>query len=132
MLKPLEEWICDVCGQVIESEEEGYLIWKRNDKSKAGSFKIIHHVKCDLDDHGSSLPLDSVTGSAGLSRLLAFWTTGPLQTRLFDADHDDIADSSELVDLIRRLHVPYYEEARQYFAKEKVLRDNSNANEVAP
>jgi len=27
MLQPLKQWFCDVCGEVIEDPEDGYVLW---------------------------------------------------------------------------------------------------------
>jgi hypothetical protein len=127
MLKPLKQWLCDGCGEVIESPEQGCLewLWNEDDDSKAHCFRIVH-----LDSYSphKSSPhcyhyedqwnradgrLDRYVGGGGLTTLLAF------------LDHDSctvstgprVTDVRELVEIIRRLHVPYYEEARRHFRK---------------
>ena len=47
-LEPLEQWICDRCGQVIESPEQGMVEWlQEKDETvpyyRAYGFHIIHH-----------------------------------------------------------------------------------------
>lgn len=132
MLKPLEQWICDHCDDVIERPSDGYVIWNRSSERGDHSFKVIHHVKCDHHDHSSSLPLRECVGAGGLSKLLSFWSAGPIMRHLGQSQSDSIEDDDEFVDLVRRLHVPYYEEARQHFTDEQLLSDLSDANKYYP
>jgi hypothetical protein len=106
MLMPLKQWICDTCGEIIESPEHGWLEWRQDENHKAFDFNIVHHIEhsprklgggdCypfkDLSSH-----LDRYVGEDGLPHLLC----------LLDEDiHINPVDG---------LQVPYYEEARQYF-----------------
>ncbi|MDH5468489.1 MAG: hypothetical protein OEY25_13820, partial [Candidatus Aminicenantes bacterium] len=46
MLEPLKQWICDSCGQVIKTPEDGYVEWLVESEETSFSFqygfKIIH------------------------------------------------------------------------------------------
>ncbi|WP_054749993.1 hypothetical protein [Ruminiclostridium josui] len=42
-LKPLGQWICDVCGEVIQSPKDGYVQWNRNLNQEIDDFVIVHH-----------------------------------------------------------------------------------------
>lgn len=33
-MEPLKQWICDVCGQVIENNEDAYVVWGRDESGK--------------------------------------------------------------------------------------------------
>lgn len=81
-LKPLEEFICDVCGEIINSPKEGYVIWRsdRDHDRLQYDFKIIHQMICDDRSCGNSMPLKKFLGVDGLSYLLAFYSLGPLKT----------------------------------------------------
>lgn len=41
-MKPLEQFLCDECGQPIEKPEQGWLEWLVIDEQKQG-FRIVHH-----------------------------------------------------------------------------------------
>lgn len=41
-LIPLEQWICNGCGNAIESVDDGYLEWVDNEERKAHGFFIFH------------------------------------------------------------------------------------------
>jgi len=131
MLKPLEQWICDVCGNVIDSPSKGYVIWK-NDFEGESSFKIIHHGKCDLKDHILSVSLENLLGTDGLTYLMSFLSVGPIKIGNGMSRNSNIADMHEFVDLVRRLQTPHYEEARQYFSDPEVLEQFSDGNEYYP
>jgi hypothetical protein len=43
-LKPLEEFLCDSCGEVIRTLAEGWLEWLEDPASlKDYDFRIVHH-----------------------------------------------------------------------------------------
>ena len=132
MSKPLTTWYCDVCGEIIGSPQEGYVIWKTSDVPKSHSFKIIHQGKCDLKDHPASAALEDFLGDNGLTYLLSHLSAGPLIASRNGGGHRSVADIHEFVDLIRRLQIPYYEQARRKFSLAEVRNDFSDANEVYP
>lgn len=117
-LKPLKQWICDYCGQVIEKPEDGWLEWKSDLAHGLGphAFRIVHHKPhspvggCYYTDRMPRYPtnvsddhLRQFVGPAGLLGLLDF----------FDARHWGVAaNSADLAEIIRRLHVPGYEQKR--------------------
>lgn len=132
-LEPLQEWICEGCGQKIESANEGILEWC-NEPAKGGNhpkrygFKIVHgdlldpstgrEISCShYKGHGSPphsySALASFVGDLGLNYLLGLLDPG----RHHDPDYSgpEVKDLREWTELVRRLHVPYYEEARRYW-----------------
>lgn len=134
MLKPLEQFICDHCGQVIESPKDGYVEWltynDEHGKYKAKEFRIVHH-------HGASPYKHTRAGcykhenTLGRSDIDLKWY---LDTKfqqilcLLDLDfiHDpdgnigcQIENFKEFTQFARRITIPYYEEARQYFEQVK-------------
>ena len=132
MLKPLEEWICDVCGDVIPSAEKGYVIWQTDNDLRPYNFKIIHQGRCDLKHFNSSWELQGFLGDFGICHLLTFLTPGPIKRRLGDNGKDSPKNIDEFVDFFRRVQTPYYEEARRRFANHQLLEDNSDENQLAP
>lgn len=130
--QPLTKWRCDVCGELIEGIDRGYVIWRGTSKSGGPyEFKIIHQAKCDDNSYTSSGALNDFVGADGLAKLLSFLSVGPLKTAQGQSTRV-VGDLDELVDFIRRVQTPYYEEARQRFSEEKVLEHFSDSNEVAP
>lgn len=112
-LVPLKQWYCDNCGEVINKPEDGWLEWYNN-RDEIGNnrgYRIVHHdKKCMYDDKSlfaenklvSDMHLSSYIGPDGLISLLSY------------IESNRAKDNSELVEIIRRLHIPYYEEARKY------------------
>jgi hypothetical protein len=112
-------WICDTCGGIIKLSEDGWVEWCKPVKNgKVGrrgqDFRLVHHTKsrdqeskCQFDDHDRQfmvldLPLDSFLGSNGLMRLLALVA-------------DRKVKSKEVLEMIKRLHIPGYEHTRLHF-----------------
>ncbi len=133
MLKPLEQWICDVCGEVIEKPEDGYVVWNedRGDEYQYFGFTVIHQSRCDNDKLPNSLPVTDFLGELGLAVLISKLSAGPVINR--NREHSSagrVKDVDGFVDFFRRMQVPYYEEARRYFNDPEFLEDYYDSNEV--
>lgn len=112
-------WRCDTCGETIDSAEHGWVEWKAVDTGgqfrKVG-FRLVHSFPNGRGDGGcmyndrhfasneslSDLPLDSFLGPDGLMQLLEYTSDNP-------------ASADELLEMIKRLHIPGYEQARRHF-----------------
>ncbi len=133
MLTPIQQFVCDSCGQLIEKPEDGWFEWLENTKTKAYGFRIVHHLKsCQYSGHPSDLSdtdLVDVLGPNGLPKLYRFIDAGPM--------HDpkrtyvpEVRDLREFMEILRRLTIPYYEEARLYWNDAKHDNYFDGANEV--
>jgi len=114
MLKPLEEFICDVCGGVIEDLEKGILNADSNETMQYHNFSIVHQGKCDSRAKHVSFHLNSVVGPNSIGTLINLIHSGPVADPKGTGEIE-IADHVEFAEIMRRLQVPYYDEARQYF-----------------
>lgn len=117
-----KQWFCDVCGQTIETAEQGYVIWKNEDDTPMHSWKIIHQGKCDLRDHDSSAALVDFLGVEGLNVALSYLDPGPLRAGE-RGPRSSIPKLKEFVDFIRRVQIPYYDLARVRFNNPSVVED---------
>lgn len=135
VLKPLKQWFCDRCGEVIAKPEDGLLHW-RTTNGKVHSFEILHRpyvsprggdrppvpggaYGCFPPNIESDPLLKGMLGSRGLAALLAEMDPGAY----FAADGDAIGaveDIRNWVETIRRLHIPFYEQARRYFKRARL------------
>lgn len=123
-MEPLKQWVCDVCGKVIESPDDGYVVWGENAEGKIDKIRILHRntsigdcaVGCDHDRYRypMSLPLESFLGDEGMVRFLSMIDPGP---DFCENYKERIADKRLLLETFRRLQLPYYEEARLYWPK---------------
>jgi hypothetical protein len=128
---PLSTWYCDVCGNSITDYKKGYVIWKSN--INGFGFKIIHQGTCDQREYISSNALEQFLGPKGLSYCLKFLSAGPIiHNNAGSSNMPDLPDMSEYADFVRRVQVPYYEQARRYFSDHDLLADYSDANEFYP
>ncbi|MEA4947064.1 MAG: hypothetical protein VB058_05825 [Oscillospiraceae bacterium] len=139
-MKPLKQWVCDVCGELIEKPEDGYVIWKCDDKdSSISDIKIVHtsimmddgKIKgCDFDDYNypCSMDLSRFLGADGAAYLLSFLDLGPH----IPTERCRVKDMPKFVDFFRRVQLPYYEEARIFW--QKAYNDGffNGANEIWP
>lgn len=130
-MKPTpDKWICDVCGEEIKSVNDGYLIWAKSDEHYDYDFLIIHQSKCDThqDKYVNSLPLSMLVGQDGLSYLLSFVSDGPYHLGEDQVSKKKVVSIDEFVDLVRRLHLPYYEQARHKFGIPEVMNFYSDSS----
>lgn len=129
--EPLTAWTCDTCGETIAAVEDGYVIWRdKLDPLRYHDFRIIHQGRCDpKGPYSSSLPLQDFLGPEGLTMMLAWLTVGPLKN---EEPSNRVENFAEFVDLVRRVQIPYYEQARLRFHDSEVESDMSDANEFYP
>ncbi len=148
MLEPLKQFYCDECGEVIESPNDGFVEWleiqdKENGKITANGFRIVHRVtkspfqktsregcyKYGKSDYRADNELYYILEQSH-QFIYSFLDLGFI--------HDSecrignrIVDYKSFVDFAKRLTIPYYEEARMYFAE--ALRDGqfSDSNEIS-
>lgn len=135
-------WRCDACGQPILSVDDGWVEWLNGSavEESEGSLhdlRLVHHRNasprpdsknaCYHDEDRwyaakrytvSDLQLRYFVGPDGLVNLLAF-----LSDKRF-------ADPNEVLEMIKRLHIPQYEEARLSF--DAALADGAFEIRTAP
>lgn len=134
MLKPLENWICDHCGDVIDSAAKGYVEWI-DSGGHASEFKIIHaggQCHHHLQRAGlSDSSLKDFVGPLGLVNLLRVLDVGTYHNPTFSGPHIAQPEIRPYVEVFRRLHLPYYEEARLYWGDAIQDGEFDGINEVA-
>jgi hypothetical protein len=121
MLKSLQEWICDTCGEVIASPNDGWVEWKES-KGKRHHFRIVHNLRhtryaatggtCQYSrqERDGDLYLSEMVGKVGLVRLMSWIDVGEWHQDEYAGP--GVFSLREWTILVRRLHLPYYEEAR--------------------
>lgn len=139
-LKPLAQFVCDTCGGLIESPDQGYVEWVTdNGRNSAREFHIVHHAlysplkpvrNCYQHKLGGCLALTDFLGADGLVEMLSFLDTGEILQPEYRGHH--VADLREWVEFARRLFVPYYEEARRFWSRAAEAGHFEGANEVSP
>lgn len=134
----LQTWICDACSEPITDPAKALVTWKNyGEHYWYQSFLIVHKSidgrRCDpgaQSGYNSSLDLDMFLGPEGLTMLLSWLSIGPLKggggTRIAPEGLD------AYVDLVRRVQIPHYEEARSKFGDEDTEHWLGDANEYYP
>lgn len=120
-LIPLKQWICDSCGELIEKSEDGWWEYLHDRKTELVSgFRIVHAGgPCYYNEQEfrqknisvGSTPLDHKLTSDGFGHMLHRLELS--QTEKIK-EHYKITDFTEIM---RRLYLPYWEEARLYWEK---------------
>ena len=125
MMAPLEQWTCDVCGELIRAPREGMLQWLSGAGELARGFRIVHNAgfsprgprnDCYYESKTqqfADMHLADMLGAKGLVDVLSFLDPGPFHVPEYRGPR--VADLREFAEIMRRLFVPYYEEARQYW-----------------
>jgi hypothetical protein len=135
MQEPLKAWICDECGEIIGDARDGFVEWLSGRTFPPGStdsvqegphgFRIVHVTsaspresrggECYKYSHSperQDLPLKNFLGADGLVQLLSKVDVGEFHDP--DRRERPAKDLREWATLVRRLQLPYYEEARLY------------------
>jgi|SRR5699024_333167 len=103
-------WICDRCGEKINTFDDGYIEWLRDMQSnKLDKFHLVHNKEGCLYNEtigtskGYSVPgnhLKYFLGEDGLMRFLEI------------LDNEHLVNPFDLVELIKRTQISGYEQAR--------------------
>lgn len=113
----LDQFICDTCNQIIKNYEDGAIEWispydENGKQLPSNSFRICHkNSNCytiyHKDPFGVSRQLVDFNGEMKIINLL----------EMIDRDNCvfELNGLSEYIELFRRLTIPHYEEARQYW-----------------
>lgn len=136
MATPLTVWKCDTCGDDITKPGTALVTYRRDDDNRAYDFRLVHKNidghRCDPDNaHGfeASIELHSLLGADGLTDLLSLLSAGPLKSTPGEVR---VADLDGYVDLVRRVQIPWYEEARPYWGTEYTGELVAGANATYP
>lgn len=121
---PLKQFICDTCGGVIEKIEDGWFEWLSENDPKGlryKNFRICHHEeKCMLlanDPDVCDGHLEDYLNEDGHLHLLSMLHPGDYASDKYDGPR--VLEMGEFMEIYRRLTIPLYEDARQYFAQAK-------------
>jgi hypothetical protein len=107
-------WRCSSCGELITRIQDGWVEWLAGDDAQGTArlrgLRLVHKIPdCQYDEHQEfrkdqsiveGLALERFVGPDGLMLLLSFLASGE-----FPRD--------EVVELIKRVQIPYYEQASQ-------------------
>lgn len=147
MLTPLKQFVCDECGEVIDSPKEGYVEWEHgtdeNGKMFARGFRIVHAAytsplkdknkegcyKYDNSLYRSDIDLEYFLKHAH-QYMYSYLHLGFLH----DPKNEigcQIDNFPEFVDFFKRLTIPYYEEARLSFGQALTDGIIADENEVS-
>lgn len=108
-------WSCASCGELITGIEVGWLEWlagaDEHGTTRLKGLRMVHTC-CRYDDRSEfrkdqslveGLPLARFVGSDGLMLLLSLIAEGEMPR-------------AELIEIVKRLHIPGYELTRELFA----------------
>lgn len=108
----VQNWICDKCNEPINLAEHGWVEWMiSKETDERSDFQIVHYPWClrnekKFREQGFAVPgfpLQHYLGKDGLIRML----------KLLASTNEK--NQSQLIEIIQRLHIPGYEEARIFF-----------------
>ncbi len=123
-MKQSTTWICDTCSNPIESANDGWVEWIIYDNARGNSrgrgLRLVHHVSaspgsnrygCQYDEDREEMKDRGMLLSLGLTSL-----QGPdgLMCLLVKIQQDEIP-RNQVLELIKRIHIPGYEHARFHF-----------------
>jgi hypothetical protein len=119
-------WTCDACGKEIETIKAGWIEWidfeRKGDGPYGEGLRLVHHLPasprkdkrptgCQYNERElpegkglSDLPLQELVGPDGLMYFLMMI-------------HDREVPTREVLEMVKRLHIPGYEQARHWLKK---------------
>jgi len=126
-VEPLTQWKCSRCGGMV-SVDQGYVTWD-DDTQGPRNFNIVHQDRCDSGVQHSSAALGDFLGPDGLAYLTSMLSYGPA---LQGQGSPTAPNLEQFTDFLRRVQLPFYEEARQRYQEQDVQDDLQGTNQVAP
>ncbi|MDU6263726.1 MAG: hypothetical protein E6600_04395 [Anaerocolumna aminovalerica] len=120
-------WICDKCGKKIEKPEDGWVEWmvpvddNVPEKHNFG-LRIVHEVTC-IYKNSECTRFNAIQADSSLKEFIG--VDGLMDLLRFISD-DEFENKEEVLEVIKRIHVPGYEEARNY------IKDAISAGEYEP
>lgn len=142
-LLPLMQWVCDTCKEIIEEPGHGYVEYKWDPDSDfllRYGFRVVHQAlhspyrkngaNCYYpnNERGGDWALTDCLGERGIVLLTSWIDPGKEFARSFHAS--GVKDLREWVVVMRRLHVPFYEEARFFFSQAHSDDNMGGSNEL--
>ncbi|WP_157885542.1 hypothetical protein [Acetobacter ascendens] len=129
---PLTAWRCDKCGEAVNAEN-GWLEWESDEGNGPRNFHIVHNKnECFFHTRSPSRRdhhLHYFLGTKGQQYLLKLLYPGTFFMSHFTRGDWDYPNIPDFAEIFRRLHVPYYEEARIYFETAYSEGEMDGANE---
>lgn len=118
-LKPLKQWICDSCGGLIKKSEDGWWEYLHDTKTELVSgFRIVHHREPCMYAEQALRRKNKMVGDMHLDHMLKSGAFGHMLHWLELSETkkiDERIEITEFTEIMRRLYLPYWEEARQYW-----------------
>lgn len=134
-MTPLTQFICDTCSQLIENPNDGWIEWESSIEEGRRideNFRICHHrTECQtLAKHPNcyDLPMRDVIGDNVHAFIYSHIDIGPYHERNYCGP--SIIDFRQYTEFMRRLTLPYYEEARQWWNEAIADGYFGDANEI--
>lgn len=149
-LQPLKQWYCDTCREIIKQPDQGYLQWKdkevgsgKDSRYVKFGFRIVHQYLyspyketrgsdgCYYSnaERGGDFDLPEFLGLSGLIHAANWIDLGSAWYSEYPGA--EVEDLREWAVIFRRLHLPYYEEARFYLERAKSGFEFGDNNEVS-
>ena len=116
LLKPLTQFFCDSCNELIDTPADGYIEFDKNEQLQYNNFKIVHNEERCFQGLISSFELSRLLGSEGIGILSSWVHVGPI-TDPVGREKSEYASVVEFAEFFKRLQLPYYEQARHYLKR---------------
>ncbi len=120
-LKPLKQFICDECGELIKKPKDGWWEYIHDTETELVSgFRIVHYGGPCYYSVPALKRQNKMVGDMHLEHMLDSGAFGHMLHWLELSETKKIKEHfniSEFTEIMRRLYLPYWEEARQYWER---------------
>lgn len=135
-LVPLNQWICDTCNKKINTPDEGWVEWVSfGGEIPPQEFYIVHNDQfCYRHSRRrgrKDMHLEYFLGPDGLMKLMSLYDPG---AHNYSSNLEIVLpkDMLEWNEIVRRLQIPYYEEARHLWRIVQSEGEFDGVNEYLP
>lgn len=119
-LQPLKQWICDTCGETINKPEDGWWEFLQDKDDLIFGFRIVHHKESCMYDSQKLRRKNLSDGHSSLDHVVKPGYFGHMLQWLELSETKKMNDHfvmTEFIEIMRRLYLPYWEEARIYWER---------------
>tara|TARA_R110002110_G_scaffold397857_1_gene613225 strand:- start:284 stop:754 length:471 start_codon:yes stop_codon:yes gene_type:complete len=139
-MEPLRQWVCDKCGDLINSANEGVLQWTDYEAKDhryyiSTGFYIVHNnINCSFykrEEPVKDINLSEISGEIGILHMLSFFDKGIFIENQYPGLRLTNNDIRSLSEIWRRMQIPHYEEARLYYNEARMDGLLNGENEIS-
>ena len=112
-------WICDSCGKEISRVKNGWVEWLASEQKGGGArgIRLVHNAQAATGKLGKGCHYGNKKGMRVLGSSMDYFLGANGLMKLLSLVAEGEIEKADVLEMIKRLHIPGYEYSRKHFAK---------------